>query len=171
LKLQLLNIDFAVFVAAALRAAQTNIYICCYVMSGNQQRAADPISKILNILEAKKAAGVDVRVIIDNPKKNRPNFHANRVYLRQLYDKNIPFALNPHKTTAHMKAILCDNRSLFIGSHNLAHRSLFNPYELSIKVDDEKTAQEFKTLFLSMWENPEFYRYPPLTFDFDRIYP
>ena len=165
------NLDFANAFLSAVSKAQRSIYLTSYVMSGNQKRASDPVSQLIDILADKAALGVDVRVLLDNPKKNRPNFHANRVYMRQLYDHKIPFGLCRFNDTLHLKTILIDTEILFIGSHNLAHRSLCNPFELTAEINDVDVCTVFKALFFSFWSDPSFFLYPPLFLDFERIYP
>jgi phosphatidylserine/phosphatidylglycerophosphate/cardiolipin synthase-like enzyme len=167
----LLNTNYANVLLSSLRISTSKIYIMSYVISGNQCRASDPITQLINILAVKVRRGLDVRVILDNPKRNRPNFNANRVYMRQLSDNNIPFCLNAYKTTAHAKAVLIDDEKLFIGSHNLAHRSLQNPLEFSVMLEDKYLAVTFNHMFLNFWNDPMYYRFPPNELIIDRIYP
>lgn len=156
---------------AACRAAQSSVWLMVYVMSGNMRFRSDPVWVLLKILEIKCRQGVDVRIILDNPKPGRPNFHTNRVFSRRLYDFGIPFGLPGDFRTLHGKASLVDGKTLFCGSHNLTKHSIGNHYDCTIETDSPGAIASFEKYFSGIWSDPGIKKYPPAKMDFERIYP
>jgi phosphatidylserine/phosphatidylglycerophosphate/cardiolipin synthase-like enzyme len=156
---------------SALRKATKNIYISIYVIKSNMNRSGDPVTNLFNILVHKLKQGLEIKILLDYPKKNRPNFHTNRFFMRRFYDAKIPFCLNMGFSTCHGKVISIDQSNLFLGSHNLARRSFSNPLEFSIQTSDKNVISDFDLLFLNFWNDPSYKRFPPTILDIERIYP
>ena len=156
---------------AACRAAQSEIWLMAYVMSGNMRRKTDPLFVLLKILEIKSRQGIDVRIVLDSPKPGRPNFHANRTFSRRLYDFGIPFALPGKFLTAHAKCACIDGALLFCGSHNLTKHSIHNPYDCTVETDSQSAITSYRKYFSEIWGGTDLIKYPPSKLDFERIYP
>lgn len=138
-------------VTAAIRAAKRRIWMTVYVLNANLNRAGDPVTYILHLLRQAQAAGCDVRIIIDSPRENRPNYHANKVMIRELEAWGIPVAVPPRRTTCHAKIILVDSTAAFIGSHNLAQSSLRNPLDCSAEIRDPAIIAGVAEFFKGLW--------------------
>lgn len=166
-----LTTDFFTVLMFYVRRAMVNIYISAYVIKGNQRRSSDPLIRLISLLELKKKQGVDIKILIDNPPRNRPNFAPNRVFFRYLYDRQFQLCINNGFSTAHAKTISIDGKYLFIGSHNLTQRSFYNPLEASVLLElrDVVTANDIN--FLKNFNNTDFRRFPPEVLNIDRIYP
>lgn len=155
----------------ALSVARASIYICAYVMKGNLKKKADPVYAFMSFLKQKQGQGLDIRVILDSPKKNRPNFHTNRYFMRRLYDAGIPFGIPKEYLTCHSKVISIDGQVLFCGSHNLTKRSFLNPLECTAEIRNVKLVAQYNQVFNEYWKCGALFRYPPLMLDMERIYP
>jgi len=129
--------SFPFAVERAVVSAKSRIYFCCYVLTANENRRSDPVLKILRSCHTKNQTGkVDVRFAIDYPKQYKPNWNCNHNFMRWLSKRGIRFRVSAGLGTLHAKMILVDNKFLFIGSHNLAMSSFFNPLELTVEIKD-----------------------------------
>jgi phosphatidylserine/phosphatidylglycerophosphate/cardiolipin synthase-like enzyme len=146
---------------AATRSARHRVWILSYVINANMSRQNDPITLFLHILARHKIIGRDIRVIIDDPDINRPNYHCNKFFMRRLDEMNIPFITPPKKITSHAKAVLIDDRILFIGSHNLAKSSLENPLDCTVELRNKTLIDNFALTYKSLWEDRSMIAYPP----------
>lgn len=123
-----------------------------YVINANNNRVSDPVAHWLRILAKKYDQGVDVRVLTDYPKRNRPNYHCNSYYIRWLHDKGIPVRCLFSAVTMHGKMVVVDTAHLFIGSHNWSPSSLKNPSEVSLQVSDPAVVSDGIDTFLQLWK-------------------
>ena len=72
----------------------------------------------------------------------------------------IPFVTPPDKITSHAKAVLIDDRILFIGSHNLAKSSLENPLDCTVELRNKILIDSFADAYLSLWSDQTMKSYP-----------
>lgn len=156
---------------AALISAKKHIYICTYVTVLNFKKKNDLVHILFIILKQKLAAGIDVRFIIDHPRKHRTNYHATKFLIRRLQTWRFPFWCAPERTTCHAKVVLIDDSKVFIGSHNLAKSSFRNPLEMSLELEDPETCKKVKQWFMTLMQDPAFDYFPPGKYKISDIYP
>lgn len=113
-------LSFSNALIAATRHARRRVWMLTYVINANLSKQSDPVTLFLSLLRTRKAAGVDVRFILDFPKENKPNYNCNKFFMRHLMEWGFKFCTPPPGVTSHAKAVLIDDQVLFIGSHNLA---------------------------------------------------
>lgn len=147
--------SFGFALEKAVSKCKKRLFFACYVLTGNENRSSDPVITILKkCIRLKAEKDVDVRFAIDLPKKNRPNWNCNHHFMRYLQGAGIPFRVPASTGTLHAKLILVDSSHLFVGSHNLAMSSIFNPYELTVEFFDGKfidmVAQDYVTWWLTL---------------------
>jgi phosphatidylserine/phosphatidylglycerophosphate/cardiolipin synthase-like enzyme len=157
----LLSDNYSNDLADSLRGAAQNIYMQIYVIKGKIGQASDPINTLINILALKIAAGIDIKILIDNPSRLKTNRQTNNFFFTKFQQLNIPFALNSGMTSVHGKVISIDQKMIYIGSHNLTRTSLSNPFEYSIRTDDPEIVSSFDKDFLTYWNAPAYKKYPP----------
>lgn len=145
----------------AARLARKRIWILCYVLNCNLNRQNDPVTHFLSILRARHAAGCDIRFVLDSPQENRPNFHCNKMFMRLLMEWGFHFCTPPPKVTSHAKAVLIDEKVLFIGSHNLAKSSLENPLDCTVELRNEFLIRSFAETYGMLWQNSAMVSYGP----------
>lgn len=155
----------------ALIGAKKRIYICTYVTVFNFRKQNDLIHILFTILQKKLAQGVDVRFIIDHPRKHKPNYHATKFLMRRLMTWRFPFWTAPERNTCHAKVILIDQAKVFIGSHNLAKSSFRNPLEMSLEISDSLICLKVLKWFTELMQDPRFDYYPPDNYNISDIYP
>ena len=145
----------------AARQARKRVWILSFVINANLSRANDPITLFFSILRERHALGCDIRIILDDPQINRPNYHCNKFFMRRLMEWGFKFQTPPAKITSHAKAVLIDDAVLFIGSHNLAKSSLTNPLDCTVELRNDFLIQSFAETFLMLWSNSSMVAYVP----------
>jgi len=137
----------------AVVSAKSRIYFCCYVLTANENRRSDPVLKILQACHLKSKSGnLDVRFSIDYPKQYKPNWNCNHHFMRWLAKNNLQFRVSAGLGTLHAKMILVDSSFLFIGSHNMAMSSFFNPLELTVEINDPMVVDSMAEDFRIWWK-------------------
>ena len=154
-------LSFATTLIAAARQARRRVWIFCFVLNANLNRQNDPVTLFLSILRARRDAGCDIRFILDNPQISRPNYHCNKFFMRRLMEWNFQFCTPPPKITSHAKAILIDDKVLFIGSHNLAKSSLMNPLDCTVELRNEFLIKSFAETYEMLWQDSSMVSYQP----------
>jgi len=157
---ELLNLSFKRHVSRALKCARSRIWLATYVLTANNNRASDPVACWLNILKDKHDRGdIDVRVSLDWPKANRPNYNCNRYYTRWLLQQQIPVRVLTAGYALHAKILLVDDWWLFVGSHNWAPSSIMNAHELTVLHNDPKMIDQAEKYYIWLWNRctaPDF---------------
>jgi len=146
---------------SATRTAKKRVWILSYVINANLSKQSDPVTLFFSILRSRHAAGCDIRIILDNPQQNRPNYHCNKYMMRRLMEWNFQFCTPPPRVTSHAKAVLIDNSVLFIGSHNLAKSSLLNPLDCTVELRNEFLIQSFAETYKMLWRDSSMVSYTP----------
>lgn len=154
-------LSFTNALISAARAARKRVWILSYVINANLSKQNDPITLFMSLLRDRRAAGCDIRFILDSPKINRPNYHCNKFFMRHLMEWGFQFCTPPEKVTSHAKAVLVDNTVLFIGSHNLAKSSLTNPLDCTVELRNEFLIQSFAETYKMLWKNSSMISYGP----------
>lgn len=154
-----------------LIGAKKRIYICTYVTVFNFKKQNDLIHILFIIMQKKLAQGVDIRFIIDHPRKHKTNYHATKFLMRRLMTWRFPFYIAPQRNTCHAKVVLIDQGKVFVGSHNLAKSSFRNPLEMSIETDDPGICKSISKWFETLMHDPGFDYYPPDNYQISDIYP
>lgn len=146
---------------AAARQARRRVWILAFVINANLSKAQDPVTLFMAILRERRAAGCDVRFILDSPDINRPNYHCNKFFMRRLMEWGFQFCTPPPRITSHAKAVLIDDRVLFIGSHNLAKSSLTNPLDCTVELRNAFLIQSFAETYAMLWKHTAMVSYTP----------
>jgi len=131
--------------------AKEKIWIATYVINIHFFRKWKKTTKLFDTICDKHKKGVDVRFIVDHPKKNRPNWNVNNFSVKLLQNEGIPVRMPKDGQTAHGKIAIIDNYVCFIGSHNLTDGSLNNPFEVTIRIFDPRTIQEMIDWYDRIW--------------------
>jgi phosphatidylserine/phosphatidylglycerophosphate/cardiolipin synthase-like enzyme len=144
---------------SAVRQARRRVWILCYVVNANLSKKSDPVTLLMSFLRDRQAAGCDIRFIIDDPQINRPNYHCNKFFMRHLQEWGFSFCTPPASVTSHAKAVLIDDRVLFVGSHNLAKSSLTNPLDCTIELKNPFLIQSFAETYTMIWNDRSMVSY------------
>jgi len=118
----------------AIKGAKESIRITTYVTAFSFKKPGNPVNDIITELVKKNKRGLNVRFILDGPKKGAANFRPSMLFTRYLGHMGFKFAVQYGKPTLHMKMVLIDESIVFIGSHNLTRASIRNPLDCSVEI-------------------------------------
>lgn len=105
-----------------------------------------PDEAVMKALQLAALRGVDVRIITTGNPDSLPVYMASFHYIEQLLELNIRFfAYKPG--FIHQKAMLIDDHSASVGTHNFDNRSFRLNFEISMLTVDHDFAQQMKTMF------------------------
>lgn len=156
---------------ASIIKAKKQIFITSYVVVLNRKKKSCPTNKLFLLLLSKLKAGIDVRWVVDHPRKHKSNYHATQYLIRRLKINQIPFWIAPPRNTLHSKVIIIDESKVFLGSHNLTRSSYDNPLEVSVEIDSTKVCESLTVWFTGLCNDPSFESYPPGNYTIPDIYP
>ena len=106
---------------------------------------------LVKILNEKRQAGVDVKVLINGKYPNDSMHFQHEATIKVLRELKIPYVSFSKNATMHAKFIIIDDRKVFLGSHNLSNTALSRNYETSILITHKEVADEFITWFNERW--------------------
>lgn len=138
-----------------INAATTSIDMAFFVATasaGDSQQIGS--AAIIQALEERAAAGVNVRVILDRDRPGDPYQSAaiNSPLVKRLKNAGIAVKQDDPATLLHSKFLVSDKASVCVGSHNLTSTSIRDIYELSVRLNSGIVAQAFSTRFENIWQ-------------------
>lgn len=127
---------------SGIRSAKQEITGCFFLFKVTNGRGNQP-QRIVEELIAAKKRGVTVSVELEQETSGRRGvYEQNRRAAQLLAAAGIKIRFDAPKTTTHVKAVVIDNRYVFIGSHNLTQSALKHNNELSVMIDSPDLAAE-----------------------------
>lgn len=135
---------------AAIKRARKYIYVAMFVVSvGESPR--NPVNVLLNELIAAGKRGVDVKVIVECPRRSVGSLYKkNERAIRYLKNGGVEACFNYPKKELHDKFVLIDGDTLFVGNHNWTKQSLTINREVSVEVKSSLAGREFIQHFMFM---------------------
>ncbi|MFH1037756.1 MAG: phospholipase D-like domain-containing protein [PVC group bacterium] len=114
--------------------AKKSIYVSMFVIARGQS-ASDPVTTILNDLIAAKRRGVDVKVVVENPRGSSGDLYRNNEEaIGYLQAGGVEAAFNEPNKQVHDKFVLIDGETLLLGNHNWSRQALTVNREVSALV-------------------------------------
>lgn len=130
---------------SGIRKAKEAITGCFFIFKVSEKRNDLPMGIIRELIAAHKR-GVTVFIELEQASSGKGNiYEQNRKAAALLAEAGIKVRFDAPKTTTHVKAMVIDNRYVYIGSHNLTQSALKYNNELSIMVDSPELAEEITT--------------------------
>lgn len=129
-------------VIRGIRTARKEIAGCFFIFKVAEKRNNLPMVIIRELIAAHKR-GVAVTIVLElaAPDKGDVN-KQNRKAADLLSAAGIKVRFDGPETTTHVKAMVIDNRYVYIGSHNLTQSALKYNNELSVMIDSSELAAE-----------------------------
>jgi phosphatidylserine/phosphatidylglycerophosphate/cardiolipin synthase-like enzyme len=125
-----------------IRTARKEITGCFFIFKVAEKRNNLPMGVIRELIAAHKR-GVAVTITLEQAAPDKGDVsEQNRKAAKLLSEAGIKIRFDWPKTTTHVKAMVIDNRYVYIGSHNLTQSALKYNNELSVMIDSPELAAE-----------------------------
>jgi len=125
-----------------IRKAKQEIVGCFFLFKASEHKNDQPLAIIRELIAAQKR-GVTVSLELEQSTAGKGTVHEqNRTAATLLSAAGIKVRFDAPKTTTHVKAMVIDNRYVYIGSHNLTQSALKYNNELSVMIDSTDLAAE-----------------------------
>lgn len=136
----ILDRDFIGKAASFVKGAKSEIRIFAYAWRWYENEPELDIQKFnIEVLKATRR-GVKVRAIVDT-----------FAIFKEMSARGIACRYLEPVRTVHTKAIMIDDKTLIIGSHNLTKRATEGNFEASVAIQDYSTIDQFRRYFDIMW--------------------
>ena len=137
----ILDRDFAGKAAEFVKDAKSEIRIFAYAWRWYENEPELDIQKFnIEVLKATRR-GVKVRAIVDT-----------FAIFKEMSARGIDCRYLEPVRTVHTKAIMIDDKTLVLGSHNLTKRATSGNIEMSVAIQDYSTIDQFRRYFDIMWD-------------------
>ena len=113
-------------------AAERSIYIATFKLELTHTFRGRKVRQFFRLLEEKKAAGVDIKILVNTRGGGKHIPRTNLYAINHLKNHKIQVRIPPRDRICHAKIIIVDDKVLVIGSHNLSTKSCHNNIEASI---------------------------------------
>ena len=120
-----------------INQADTSIAMAMYFIYPNFEDKTNPINQLLYDLVDAQKRGLDVKVVLESSKLN-----VNRAAYQFLRKNGANVSFDTPTNLLHIKAIVIDNRYLFLGSANWSRSAIEQNYEATYFIDSPKEANE-----------------------------
>lgn len=136
------NSDYLDALVQGIRTARQSVVCSCYLFKTGPSRHDRPRLIADELIRARQR-GVAVTVILEeegrHPDELNAANHDTAVLLRR---GGVTVRFDSPRVTTHVKAVVIDNRYVYIGSHNLTQSALAHNNELSLLIDSPSLAAE-----------------------------
>ena len=137
-----------------INRANKTIRMAHFVATASSDDDGNPASlAVIEALEARVAAGVDVRVMLDRDRPVDPYMsrHINRPVITRLRAAGITVKEDDPARLFHSKLLVSDEKRAILGSHNLTTASITRTHELSVILESEAVAVKYAARFDDLW--------------------
>ena len=158
---ELVTTNGEVVISGAYREAMINlvngaartIRLAHFVATASHSDNVPGSLTIIEAIEARAAAGVEVRVILDRDRPGDPylSHQINKPVITRLRAAGVKIKEDPPATLLHLKLAISDGRRVMVGSHNLTTSSIARTHELSVILDSKEIVQEYVARFDNLW--------------------
>jgi len=127
---------------SGIRKAKKEITGCFFLFKASEHKNDLPLSIVSELIAAKKR-GVNVSMELEQAASGKGTvYEQNRKAATMMTEAGIKVRFDAPKTTTHVKAMVIDDRYVFLGSHNLTQSALKYNNELSVMIDSPEFAAE-----------------------------
>lgn len=140
----LLGPDYSEAVSKYIDSAERSIVVAMYFIISSRDES-DPVDRLIDSLIRAKRRGVFVLVVLEDSK-----FSENRLAFMKLKDALIDVHFDSPSRLMHMKAVVIDDRFVFLGSANWSRQALWKNYEATLFIDSAPDALILKNYINSI---------------------
>jgi phosphatidylserine/phosphatidylglycerophosphate/cardiolipin synthase-like enzyme len=139
------NAAFPPELLRAVREARRSV-LFSYFLFKTTDRPRSVTRHLVEELTLARKRGVQVTVILEQSDNPRDDLNGqNRKTARLLSAGGVRVVFDSPGVTTHVKAAVIDDRTVFIGSHNLTQSALRHNNELSLRIDSPPLAAEIRS--------------------------
>jgi hypothetical protein len=125
-----------------IRNSKKTINGCFFLFKVSEKKTDEP-KKLIEELIAASRRGVVVSIELEQDTTGKGAvYEQNRRAANLLIEGGVKVRFDPPKTTTHVKAMVIDDRYVYVGSHNLTRSALLYNRELSVMIDSPELAAE-----------------------------
>ena len=136
------NAAYAPALLEGIRQARSRIVASCYLFKIGTGSRNLPREVADALIEARRR-GVNVTVHLERPSGERDSLaRDNRAAAEYLSRGGVMVIPDSPAVTSHAKAVVIDDRYVYLGSHNLTQSALSRNNELSLRLDAPDLARE-----------------------------
>jgi phosphatidylserine/phosphatidylglycerophosphate/cardiolipin synthase-like enzyme len=136
------NREYGEALLQGIRNARSGILVSCYLFKITDFPDNLPRRIAEELIDARRR-GVSVTVILEQSRDADDSLNReNRSTGILLSRGGIAVRFDSLRKITHTKAVVIDNRFVYLGSHNLTHSALTRNNELSLLLDSPETARE-----------------------------
>jgi PLD-like domain len=149
----LINEDFAHQILDVIGAAKEDLRLAFFVATASRPPTGPGSADIIETLEARAAAGVRVRVVLDRDRPSDPymSHQINQPIFERLQASGISVRHDAPEKLLHSKFLVADDAAVIVGSHNLTSSSIAHTHELGLRLNGKAVAESFATRFDDLW--------------------
>ncbi len=142
--------DFFPALLDAIDGAEREIYISIFSFKAGVHPRSYP-DRILAHLKKAVSRGVEVFVILEVADDPKNSLTAQNLKTKALLEEGgICVYLDSPKKTTHTKAMVVDQKKVFLGSHNFTSSALKHNHELSVLIEQPQLAQNIRDYMLKI---------------------
>lgn len=138
----------------AISDATDSLDIAVFLATDSRHRVQGIGSRdIVEVISAKLAAGVVVRMVVDRDRPDDP-YHSgviNAPLVARLRAAGANVKYDHRDRLLHSKLLIADRRCVIVGSHNLTTSSIAHTHEVSVRLDAPTVAADFAARFDALW--------------------
>ncbi|MCL2760540.1 MAG: phospholipase D-like domain-containing protein [Desulfuromonadales bacterium] len=139
------NREYVTELISGIRHAKKEIQLCFFLFKVNKWEKGLPM-KVVQELIAASRRGVDITVVLERDSLKKDSIYDQNILAASLLSSNgVKVRFDSPQVVTHAKAVVIDNRYLYLGSHNITQSALKYNNELSVLIDSPELAREVKS--------------------------
>ena len=141
-----------------IEGATSSIYLMVFLGTATKENDDLGVGS-LDLIQALESAAldrnIDVRVILDQDDGGEPykSFFINKPLFDRLRERQINVKFDTKQRLLHSKVLVVDKKYAVVGSHNWTRTAFSKTYELSVSVENERTAKSYNDKFIRLWDS------------------
>jgi len=149
--LKLLTHDYAYTILDLIPHTSTSIDILAYVAKFNMYKKSDKALLIFLALKNYPGKPRDIRIILDYPRRHKPNYHANLFSARRFKEAGFNVRYLRSGSTQHAKLFTFDRTTAVLSTHNWTTKSVINPFDVSLLLNDPDLLYQLNHYYDRVW--------------------
>lgn len=144
------NGEYGEALLKGIHSARRSILVSSYIFRVTNSRRNFP-AHIARELVSARQRGVNVTVILEKPRSSRDDLNRENLHTAAILARGgVKVFFDSPNVVTHAKAVVIDDRYVYIGSHNLTQSALTRNNELSVLLDSPEIAADIRDYLNSL---------------------